>query len=497
MEMAACRQGWPRRAIGYLIIAFAVGVLCTCGGVTETHAQISPGELAEPHKSLEGVTKCLSCHALGSGPSAEKCLECHKEIMVQLDKKHGFHYRTVSVEKRACFECHGEHAGRDFELVHWQDGMERFDHSQTGFMLEGKHASVKCRDCHKAALITSDRRKELKDVDLARTFLGLGDKCLSCHEDEHRGQLSPDCLKCHGLEAWKPVARFDHAKARFRLTGKHRDVACAKCHSMLQGAPVGKTKRTAYVKYVGIEFKQCVSCHKDVHNGKFGSDCERCHKTTGWREFIAGSFDHSKTRFPLKGRHASVACEKCHRDNAKTKKLVFDRCEACHEDVHRGQFTRRADKGACEGCHSEDGFTPARFTVLDHEKTRYPLTGAHLAQPCVSCHKEEKASGGVYHRYTFKETNCEACHQDVHMAQFKKSKPVKDCETCHRTPAWNELVFNHDKDTTYPLEGAHRRVSCEGCHKTVFKGTVEYVRYRRLDHACKACHAIENLKLNG
>jgi len=58
----------------------------------------------------------------------------------------------------------------------------------------------------------------------------------------------------------------------------------------------------------------------------------------------AERFDHSKTRFPLAGKHLKVACEKCH---TKALRETPRECDTCHkkDDVHRG---RRPD---CAKCH--------------------------------------------------------------------------------------------------------------------------------------------------
>ena len=48
-------------------------------------------------------------------------------IRDRLDSHRGYHYQVVTIDGKSCFECHNDHAGRDFELVHWPDGRsERF-----------------------------------------------------------------------------------------------------------------------------------------------------------------------------------------------------------------------------------------------------------------------------------------------------------------------------------------------------------------------------------
>ena len=52
------------------------------------------------------------------------------------------------------------------------------------------------------------------------------------------------------------------------------------------------------------------------------------------------NFDHSKTSFPLEGKHGKVACSKCHINGFK-KKLKFRFCDDCHEDKHSGQLIQK------------------------------------------------------------------------------------------------------------------------------------------------------------
>jgi hypothetical protein len=60
------------------------------------------------------------------------------------------------------------------------------------------------------------------------------------------------------------------------------------------------------VKYAGVAFDRCSSCHTDPHKGRFVKPCESCHTTSGWNEERPGSFDHATTRFPLRGLHAAL-----------------------------------------------------------------------------------------------------------------------------------------------------------------------------------------------
>jgi hypothetical protein len=95
----------------------------------------------------------------------------------------------------------------------------------------------------------------------------------------------------------------------------------------------------------------CASCHADVHAGQFApaqggaTDCARCHTIAAWAP--AAAFQHKPpfTSFLLQGKHASVACDGCHREvavaaavRARRYRGIPTSCEGCHVDVHRGAF---------------------------------------------------------------------------------------------------------------------------------------------------------------
>jgi len=83
-------------------------------------------------------------------------------------------------------------------------------------------------------------------------------------------------------------------------------------------------------------------------------------------------------------------------------------CAGCHGETqpHGDQFAGRG----CDDCHSVETF---RISSFDHDRTSYPLDGAHRDVPCASCHRAEKVSGRtepVVH-YRPLETECRSCHE--------------------------------------------------------------------------------------
>ncbi len=380
-----------------------------------SYAQLSPGALHQSHVQLEGIKNCTLCHGVGQRISADNCLKCHEALRERINEKQGLHANPEFIN---CEKCHIEHQGRDFELIWWDKGQEYFDHSKTGFFLQGKHAELECRECHQIKFIKNKSILHSQSVNLERTFLGLQKECINCHHDEHRGELGNKCLNCHQFASWKPAALFDHTTTAFPLTGKHVQIACINCH------PVKIDLRypddADYLKFRLDSFGDCSSCHHDVHQNKFGKECRTCHNTSGWKNYDRTTFDHGKTRYPLLGRHRLVSCEKCHLPDRPRTAIRFQNCQDCHTDYHQGQFQHRPDRGTCESCHDVNGFSPAKFTVEEHQ-TKFILDGNHLAIPCTACHQRINIGFSTKTiQFQFPSTACITCHKDPHSGSSEK-----------------------------------------------------------------------------
>lgn len=464
-------------------------------------AQLSPGPLSRPHAHLEGVKKCSECHALGNRDVVERCLACHQEIAEQRNGGPGLH-RDASFAR--CTDCHTEHHGADYELIFWKDGQDRFDHRQTGWELTGAHAKTECRKCHNARFIADPATMRGRSKDLGRTFLGLSTECLDCHGDHHRGQLKTDgavraCTACHDTEAWKPARAFDHQKTGFPLTGRHQKVDCAKCHPVLPAAGTDHGKPPT-PKFTPVAHAACTDCHKDPHVGQLGPDCAKCHVTDGWKTINGAGFDHSRTKYPLLGRHARVACGDCHGNGRQ--KPAFAACTDCHRDAHAADRLARPALLKCESCHTVDGFLPARYGLEQHAKSAFPLRGAHQAVACLLCHKPLKEAAGRPAPYANAadlkpaSARCIDCHRDPHEGQVDRlavDATSGACAVCHTEDSWRRLAttagFDHDR-TEFKLEGRHRNAACISCHKPVAatKASPVKVPFKVPARHCNACH---------
>lgn len=447
-------------------------------------AQLSPGKLSRAHSELEGLKNCSQCHARKRQVDSESCLACHTLLNERISAGKGLHANDSFKE---CQTCHVEHQGEDYELIWWPDGKENLDHRDAGYELLGKHKTLKCEQCHKSQFIVEKEKFVEKQKDLNRTFLGLNQACLTCHQDEHRAQMNESCTTCHTMDGWKPAAKFSHTTARYQLVGRHQTVVCAACHPAVQDNKW--PDNPAYQKIRGLAFGACTDCHTDPHNNRFGPNCENCHTPNGWSSVKTAAFDHSKTQFPLLGKHQNVACDKCHTPGQSIKIARFERCTDCHADYHLGQFVDRAQGGACEECHTVQGFSPSTFTIAQHQESDYKLAGGHLAVPCFLCHSKSNVGADETITFSFSSTRCADCHANPHKNTVEKYLNKGGCEYCHTVTSWAEKIFDH-AETGFALIGRHEKAACTSCHKQEESADrLANLVFTKLPSECQGCHA--------
>jgi hypothetical protein len=283
------------------------------------------------------------------------------------------------------------------------------------------------------------------------------------------GRFHGECALCHGAEGWSPAKispRFDHARFGFALEGAHAAAGCRACHASLD---FSQEKTT------------CVSCHQDAHQGELGLDCARCHTPRSFIDHAAMVRAHQLTRFPLSGRHAGLECESCHPPEPSGH-LRFvgtePNCSGCHlADYRATTVPDHAASGfplTCQDCHGTVTWIPARF---DHNRTAFPLTGAHLRTACLRCHGD-----GVYRG---KNTACVSCHQSDYDGTTDPPHGAAGfstaCATCHTTVSWAGATFDHDTSFFPIYSGTHagRWSSCTTCHNV----PASYLQF-----TCFSCH---------
>ncbi len=178
-------------------------------------------------------------------------------------------------------------------------------------------------------------------------------------------------------------------------------------------------------------------------------------------------------------------CDNCHDRTDRNRQSAL--CLACHEEIaadirsatrYHGRMPNAA-AGQCRGCHTEHHGRAADMNKLDpagfeHDLTRFPLQGAHLALNCVACHKP----AGSYRKTP---AVCADCHRD---ADVHRGALGTECSACHTQSAWTQAHFDHDT-TRYPLVGKHRDAACATCHFGE--------RYKGIPTQCAACHAPDDV----
>lgn len=416
----------------------------------EVDLLVSPGKLSKVHSQWGGINNCTQCHTEKKKADPLKCLACHKDLAERINKGKGYH----KDKKMECISCHPEHQGEDFKLIEWN--VKEFDHTETGYSLTGLHKKINdCDKCHTPANTVPGKK--------TRSYLLKDAACAACHIDPHKNQLGSACDKCHGIEIPFKEIVFNHEQTKYPLKGAHQKTGCAKCHKEKQ--------------WTGLRFGMCGDCHKDPHQPAFGQKCTDCHNENSWK---TQAFNHDRTRYPLRGKHISVTCAKCHPPGEKNRKPAFANCGDCHrKDPHAGQFNKD-----CGACHVVEGFEKILY---NHDATRYPLTGKHKNVSCKKCHYARGDSKTVVYKPLA--MACGDCHTDIHLKQFNKN-----CEACHSTEGFKGefLKFHHQTDSTYSLQGKHAALACEKCHQkkkqTFPGGPGEAVLYKPISTQCTACH---------
>ncbi len=470
-------ENYPHAEFGFFLIAHLVhrdGSAFECQGChVDTLRSFSISTCADCHMELE--PDATAQHVFDFGL---ECLHCHDGIdsygsdfdhqltTYPLTGAHpttscgGCHggASTIAELQSAPTDCAGCHSGDDPHQGQFTDDCaachstetwaeSTVDHDLVGFSLVGAHGETECLDCH-----------------IDAQWSGIPLDCAGCHaqDDVHRGKLGTDCATCHTAFDWGQIldVNFDHVLTGYRLTGRHAQISeCESCHA---GGQFVDTPTS------------CVACHAadDAHDGAYGKDCDTCHNTSGWGD---ATFDHDRSGFRLTGAHRDARCESCHA-GGKYAGTPSD-CVACHaqDDVHAGSFG-----SDCAGCHTTSKWSDA---ALDHNATKFPLTGRHTQTACEKCHVS-----GVY---AGTPTRCVDCHveDDAHSGLYGW-----ECGDCHTTEKWGGVTIDHTGLTDcLACHGDddppdHYAGQCSACHTSTTTWTsITFSHVGLAD--CAGCHS--------
>ena len=175
--------------------------------------------------------------------------------------------------------------------------------------------------------------------------------------------------------------------------------------------------------------------------------------TEGWKiDLKTLSFNHNTTKFPLDGQHQAVNCRMCH--NSLEFSKAETECISCHTDMHNQ--TVGPD---CARCHTPNSWIVNNITEM-HQRSRFPLVGAHVTADCYDCHTNASAS---LLNFGPLGVECIDCHQTDYDATTNPNHVQggfsTNCTECHNMTAfsWTGAGINHN---FFPLTAGHEINDC-------------------------------------
>ncbi len=331
---------------------------------------------AFPLTGAHQTTECIKCHAAGYTGTTKDCKTCHLTAMnAATNPDHKVtnfpqvctachttsdwkfdHGTGTSVD---CYSCHQPAYVNSTNPNHVAGGYpttcktchtttawipSNFNHTATGFTIDGGHTTVTCGQCHPG---------NITRVDPA---------CKTCHTPKYTATTNPshtalsislDCVTCHTtVKGWIPALFPNHA-AYFAFAGAHIAIAsnCASCHN---GSYPVQTARV------------CDNCHSVKYNATtnpphslvaYSRTCTSCHTQTAWTP--APTYVHPTYSYTVK--HSSKKCNECHTTNTAG---YVPQCISCHQSDFNEEHKSSARKDCwASGCHTN----PKNF---DHRPAR-------------------------------------------------------------------------------------------------------------------------------
>lgn len=178
-----------KRKFNIIVILLFVLSLSFLSAVKISRDITAQKNLSRSHSHIKGKNSCTNCHSKPGEADSAKCLSCHSEIKIRIKNGNGYH-RDKGED---CSACHAEHSGPDADLTDLDES--DFDHSETGYLLKGKHQKIsQCRKCHSPSRVLP-RKQTI-------SYLLKDNKCKTCHEPPHPG-IKSNCSECHSNDSWK------------------------------------------------------------------------------------------------------------------------------------------------------------------------------------------------------------------------------------------------------------------------------------------------------
>ncbi len=138
-------------------------------------------------------------------------------------------------------------------------------------------------------------------------------------------QGSKNCESCHGNDA------------------QSLDAACIVCHEFI--GEDRKSQQRFHGQSEKARTTSCGACHTEHGGAHIALTSDRSFLLAGVKERT--KYDHGHIKgYQLKGKHATLACDKCHKKEQQARLAkgesryqgLEQKCASCHEDVHKGRF---------------------------------------------------------------------------------------------------------------------------------------------------------------
>lgn len=286
-----------------------------------------------------------------------------------------------------------------------------FDHSDTGFALDGRHSDATCARCHAG-------------LDFSGLDTQTGD-CATCHVDVHEGAITRECVSCHSTESFTDVDVAVVHPADFPLEGAHLQTSCESCHTNDFGGAFRALDPECATCHMGDYVSSTLVDHQRLG---FSTTCQECHSTLDFRDV---AFDHFiiSGGFELVGRHAGVECTACHSGPGGSLPWVAadaDECIACHVTDYQREHGGSGFPTDCLACHN-----PFDWDGVAFEHTFAIFTGRHAAEwdTCADCHKVP----GDFATFSCFDCHTQADMDDRHRSESGYAYDSPTCLSCHPT----------------------------------------------------------------
>lgn len=283
--------------------------------------------------------------------NASLCMECHKEIHVNLTRTDNSIMELHNKPNFTCLDCH------------------------SGGSMQG---TIESRKTLAAALLLKIIKMPLQNF--------------SGYNVTYRIDFAPiaaNCTKCHpGINTTKVIKDLrrldpDPFSAKI-LRGPHVNKTCNDCHAA-NFVPVNCTKcHIPHKEDANWGYKECVGCHTNPHvpvrNGTYTTDisralCATCHPRQYQLTEIGG------------GKHKDQACSRCH----PVHRTMLT-CKNCHgHPVHAFKDEKGEKRDQCYMCH---GYATC--------KDCHPPHTPKLYLPTIDTNKELEAYAKQAHNTTFR-----------------------------------------------------------------------------------------------